>query len=356
MALAQHDQFMERYHYALCKEVEQFGQVFKPKMPIQTIFLGGGTPSTWPDRLLLDMFVKLKNRFSFAGKQEITIEVNPGTVRTEQLQLWKQIGINRLSIGVQTLNDDVLRRLNRHQTKDDVYFLLNHASTVFDNISVDLIVGFPDVTHDEWKYLLEEVVRWPITHVSVYCLTVHEETKLYFEYKCGNIAMPDDDEVATMYEWGVEFFETNNFIQYEVSNFARPGYESKHNLVYWERKLYKGFGLGACSFDGAVRSQNQKSLMEYINALESGQTVTIFEERLTEDQVRLEIIMLGLRTTQGVCCAQMFDEFSQEEKARRVEHIKWLKQNNFMYEKNGHLLLTSKGLVVEHEIIATFFS
>ncbi len=336
--------------------MEEFGLLMGQKMAIQTVFLGGGTPSTWPDTLILDMFAKLKDVFFFADAQEVTIEVNPGTVRREQLALWREIGINRLSIGVQSLNNEVLQSLNRYQTRDDVYFLLNNASPLFDNISVDLIVGLPGVVEQEWQLLLDEVIRWPISHISIYCLMLHEQTKLYYQHKKGDIDLPDDDEVAAMYEYAVNMLVCHGFEQYEVSNFARPGYESKHNKVYWSHDLYKGFGLGACSFDGVVRSQNIQSLMEYVDAVENKKTTTVFEERLTDDQKRLEIIMLGLRTTYGVSCAQMLDELSDDKKEHCKQHIEWLKQHNFMREHNGRIHLTPKGMVVEHEIVARFFA
>jgi len=347
---------MERYNNALCKEIEQFGKLLLRKRSIETIFLGGGTPSTWPDHLLLDMFAKLRNVFTFAATHEITIEINPGTIRVEQLELWKQVGINRLSIGVQTLDDKVLHRLNRHQTNNDVYFLIEHAPSIFDNISIDLIIGLPGVEKAAWKGLLKEVVSWPITHISLYCLTVHKQTKLYFETQIGSIKIPDDDYVADLYAWSVARLEQHGFNQYEVSNFARTGYESRHNMMYWQRKPYKGFGLGACSFDGTSRLQNQKNIMGYMYALEEEQSVTQFEEQLTSEQVQLEIIMLGLRTIKGVNYAQLMEGISEKERLRRVYYIEWLKQHNFMYDYDGCLRLTPKGMAVEHEIVATFFS
>ncbi len=356
IALSEHNDFMKRYHNALSSEIENFSALVSSKLPIQTIFLGGGTPSTWPDDLLLDMFVKLKDVFSFSENAEVTIEVNPGTVRREQLEMWRKIGINRLSIGIQTLNDEVLRRLNRHQTKEEVYCLLDCALKVFKNISVDLMIGLPGVSSKEWRSLLEEVITWPITHISIYSLMVHEETKLFYERKQGLISLPHDDEVASMYEIAVNLLSGHGFEHYEVSNFAHPGYESKHNNAYWNYDVYRGFGLGACSFDGAVRRQNSKRLMDYIEKVERNEATVVFEEQLTEEQVQLEKIMLGLRTKKGVDYLQLFKGLSCQEVARTKKYIKWLKQHNFIIENDEMFRLTTKGLVVEHEIIARFFS
>jgi len=347
---------MERYTKALCTEIELFKNELISKTSIKTIFIGGGTPSTWPNDLLLDTSGRLKDVFNFNKMEEVTIEINPGTVHLQQLTLWKQIGINRLSIGIQCLNDNILRKLNRRHTKKDVYFLINKACKEFNNISIDLILGLPFVDEGMWKELVREVVTWPIQHISIYTLAVHKPTKLFFDLQSGCIKIPDDDVVADLYEWSVNFLKDNGFDQYEVSNFARAGYESKHNIAYWKRLPYKGFGLGACSFDGKMRTQNQKNLLTYLSLLEAHEPVIDFKEELTQEQETLEFIMLGLRTIKGVSYDDLVGDVSEKEKSRRDKYITCLKTNNLMYESEGQLILTTKGMVVEDEIVATFFS
>ncbi len=183
VALAGHDAFMERYHKALSAEIERYAREHKSSQPLQTLFFGGGTPSTYPPHLLLDMFGTLNNVFTFASDAEISLEVNPGTVTQEKIETWKHVGINRLSIGVQSLNDGVLKRLNRHQSLADVISLFEMATPLFDNISVDMILGLPDVSVQEWKDSLLKIVQWPIKHLSLLFLTVHEDTPLYFGVK-----------------------------------------------------------------------------------------------------------------------------------------------------------------------------
>jgi oxygen-independent coproporphyrinogen-3 oxidase len=190
---------MERYHAALMQEIQTFAQQCGRKLPLDTIYIGGGTPSTWPDHLLLDTFGKLKSMFEINDQTEVTIEVNPGTVRIEQFELWKQAGINRISAGVQSLKDEALHKLNRMQSSKDVYFLLEHASKVIENISVDFILGLPDVSPDEWKTYLNEVVNWPINHMSMYFLMVHEQTPLYFKVKTNVVRLPKDETVVQLY-------------------------------------------------------------------------------------------------------------------------------------------------------------
>jgi len=351
VALASQDQFMGQYHDALKKEILQFAQLNDQKRPLDTIFFGGGTPSTYPDELLLDMFVILKRVCVFDQSSEISIEVNPGTVHTGQLALWKELGINRLSIGVQSLKDSVLKKLNRHQSQEDVYRLLKQASVYFDNLSVDLILGLPGVSEQEWKDLLAAVVSWPINHVSIYFLTVHESTPLYFKVKKEEIVLPCDDYMVDTYYWSLDFLAEHGFEQYELSNFARgKEFISRHNSVYWDRKPYKGFGLGACSFDGRYRLQNEKSLMRYMQAIHEEKDCTIMAEKLTEEQIRLEKIMLGLRRAQGVTVDDLAEGLSVQQEKQLHEQVSVLKDKELLTEQKGKIFLTPQGLAVEHQV------
>lgn len=342
---------MGQYHTALKKEIELFAQHYNQKIPLDTIYMGGGTPSTYPDDMLLDMFGILRDVFIFDNQSEITIEVNPGTVRFEQLALWKSLGINRLSIGVQSLKDQVLKKLNRHQSARDVYDVLDNASQHFENLSVDFILGLPEISSDEWKDLLQKAMTWPITHISIYFLTVHEETPLYFGIQKKKITLPCDDDVVDLYYWSVDYLKQHGFEQYEISNFAKVGFQSRHNSMYWDRKPYKAFGLGACEFDGKSRFQNQKNLMAYIQGIENNDIITIFSESLTDQQIFLEKIMLGLRRTQGVPFEDLVYELAQDQKELIKQKLLWLEDNQFIVEKEGRFALTPKGLAVENDIV-----
>lgn len=350
VALAGHDHFMDQYHGALCREMKKFAQACSSRLQLDTVYMGGGTPSTYPDHLLLDMLGTLRDTFEILPHTEITIEVNPGTVRDEQLRVWKELGINRLSIGVQSLKDSVLKDLNRHQSVADVFRLLERGGTVFNNMSVDLIIGLPGVSDEEWKSFLKTIVMLPIMHISLYFLTVHEGTALYFRVQKKQVALLPDDAMVDTYLWSVDFLETQGFMQYEVSNFARPGYESRHNMVYWQRKPYKGIGLGACSFDGNSRLQNEKNLMKYLQKSESDEDVTVFHETLTLQQVYIEKMMLGIRQKKGVDFAQVVQGLTQQESDAVRERIEYLKQGGFITECDNQVMLTPKGLSVENQI------
>ncbi len=352
VALASHDQFMERYHKALKKEIEHSGENYNDRRSIDTIFFGGGTPSTYPDDLLLDMFDTLKKNFSFDANSELSIEVNPGTVRKEQLALWQKLGINRISIGVQSLKDQVLNSLNRLQTAESVHELLKIAPNHIANISVDLILGLPDVSEDEWKSLIKQAVTWPIKHISVYFLTVHEDTPLYFKVHTNRVSLPSDDTMVRLYEWTVRVLSDHGFERYELSNFCKLGYESRHNSVYWERKPYMAFGLGACSFDGMQRFQNEKNLLKYMKGVEEEVDIVSFSEDLTPDQICLERLMLGLRRRVGISWQDLFEYQSDKKKKKLRETVARLKQQKLIDEEEGRLKLTTAGMVVENEIIA----
>lgn len=352
VAIASHDEYMNQYHKALLLEISRFAEQYAPKkLSIETLYIGGGTPSTYPSDLLLDTFDMLKSIMEFSPMSEITIEVNPGTVSIEQLDVWKSVGINRISIGVQSLNDMVLKKLNRHQSSEDVLMAIKHISERFSVVSIDLILGLPGISVDEWKAIVGKVVSWPISHISVYFLMVHENTPLYFGVKSNKITLPCDDEVVDLYFWTIDFLASHGFDQYEISNFARRGNRSRHNSVYWERKPFKGFGLGACSFDGRTRFQNQKNLMVYMKEIDNGQSVTIFSETLSREQVWLETIMLGLRQTKGIIVQTLYDSLTSEERDKVSAKIGWLEQQGLVLNNEGALRLTPRALALENEVI-----
>lgn len=350
VALASHDQYMERYHAALCAEIEAFG-VDSPCQTLDTVYMGGGTPSTYPPDLLLDMFSRLKRVFSLHERTEVTLEVNPGTVTTDKLAVWKQAGINRISMGVQSLKEKSLHALNRMQTTQDVYRLLEQAQGVIDNVSVDFILGLPGVSPLEWKNYLLEVVTWPITHISIYFLMVHEDTPLYFKVRTNKVSLPKDEVIVDLYHWSCDLLNNHGFVQYEVSNFAKHGHESRHNTVYWDRKPYKAFGLGACAFDGTSRFQNEKSLINYLQKIEQKESAVVFFEQLTRAQIRLEKIMLGVRRKEGIRVQELLSDLSADDVDEIKKRVVVLQDRALIKEVDGSIVLTRAGLIIENEIV-----
>ena len=333
------------------KELETFFDERLESVPLKTVFFGGGTPSTYPEELLEETITLLQKRAGFAPDYEMTIEVNPGTVTPEKLHTWKRCGINRLSIGVQSLNDELLKKLNRHQKAADVYALIDAGTALFDNLSIDLIIGLPGVSQEEWKRLVTTVSAWPIQHVSMYFLTVHEDTQLYFGVQRKSIILPPDDEVVDLYRWTIEQFAKVGLEQYEISNFGRKGRQSQHNTVYWERKPYKGCGLGACSFDGTRRFQNEKNLLNYMNSAINNGTVVVFVESLNDYQAWLERLMLGLRQIKGVAVDSVLSYLESSRAELFLQKVQELETANLIRCEQGNIALTPVGLSVANEII-----
>ncbi len=355
VAIASHESFMQQYNQSLCKEIKDFKGSFDACKPLKTLYFGGGTPSTYPLPLLKEMFTQLREVIHFDATTEVTFEVNPGTVPEGALEVWKELGINRLSIGVQSLKDTVLQGLNRHQTKVDVITLLQKTESVFENVSVDFIVGLPGVSPEEWKAMIIEAMSWPITHISVYFLMIHEKTPLYFKVKQNSVILPPDDEIIDLYYWTVDILEQHGFHRYELSNFAKKGFESQHNQAYWERKAYKGFGLGACSFNGQFRFQNNKNLRNYFEAVEQGENLVYESEEITLQQVTIEKIMLGLRQVKGVDVDNVLQDFSLKQQQHFKEKSNWLEEQGLVKQEGGRLFLTPRGFVVENEVAVNLF-
>lgn len=356
VAMASHEQFMQDYHKALMAEIDLFLPYASADRRLQTIYFGGGTPSTYPAELLLDTFGMLRKHFEFDEHTEVTIEVNPGTVTPDLLQAWHRAGINRLSIGVQSLKDVVLKSLNRHQTKKDVEQVLADASVYFKNISVDFILGLPGVLDEEWKLMIHEAMNWPIKHISVYFLTVHEDTPLYFKVKTNRVSLPPDDGTIDLYDWTVATLQSYGFERYELSNFAKKGFESRHNMAYWDRKSYKGFGLGACSFNGSVRFQNVKNLGKYIELLGKGQNGIEAVEQLTSAQIALEKIMLGLRQRKGLVVADYMKEATPAQQLHFFQGVQQLRLADLIEDGEDVIRLTPKGYALENEVALRLFS
>lgn len=353
VAYIQKDSLLEPYHQKMQKEIEVYAQNLPEKLDLQTIYFGGGTPSTYPDDLLLDTFGTLRKMSNFDKNIEITMEVNPGTVTREKLELWRNLGINRLSIGVQSLNERALKEVNRLQTTEDVHAVLQLAKGLFDNVSVDFILGLPNVTHEQWKDQMKQLVQWPITHVSIYFLMVHEFTPLYYRVQKKQVELAPDEELVELYAWTVDFLREHGIEQYEVSNFAKPGFESRHNTSYWSRKPFKGFGVGAWSFDGTRRYRNKKNLMLYMNQADKDDgSVIEFSEDLSVEQASLEKIMLDIRQAKGLSRVDYFEYISPEAHKEAQERIDRMCNDGLLKLQDDRLQLTARGCAVEQEIIA----
>lgn len=352
VALIQHEDFFERYHKALCHEIEIFAQSYNDKLPIKTIFLGGGTPSLYPLNLLEELFEKLHDLFDMHSVQEITIESNPADINQKKLAYWQSLGINRLSMGVQVLDNTVMHTLKRHQTTNDVLQALALAPNFFSNISCDLIIGLPGVSKKTWDFTLTTIVQAPIKHISLYFLTIHEKTQLFFALQNQTLSLPEQEDVIQIYRDSIDYVKQHNLFQYEISNFANPGYESIHNQAYWNRKSYQGIGLSAASFDGVIRTTNHNNIEKYLQSIEDEDRLPISSvEQLTQEQHLTEVVMLSLRQKKGLDLHSVLYWINGEKKAQLQRNLSLLIEHGYMQIEDERICLTSNGIMCENEVV-----
>ena len=324
----------EVYVEALLKEWDTRKREIKE--PIRTIYLGGGTPSTLDARDIQ----RLLEAIGTQETEEITMEINPGDASPEYLKALRQAGINRLSIGIQSFKDEQLRLLGRRHTAVQAIEAVHQAQQAgFDNISIDLMYALPGQTKGIWNADISIALHLGVQHISSNGLMYEEGTALSRMRDLGQIEAIDEDTENEMYDMLCKRLKKAGFVHYEVSNFALPGYEAKHNSSYWNNTPYIGIGAGAHSYVGNVRSWNPNNLDAYIRGIQSG-TLRRESETLTEQDLYNERIMLGLRTSQGV---------RREEIQANIDH--WLENKLLCETQDGRIVATQKGIHILNVII-----
>ena len=287
--------YAEAYMACLYKELKMRAEELKDYV-FDTVYFGGGTPSYIPPKLILGAMNQIKKCFKLTDNPEITLELNPGTIGQAKVDTYKQAGINRFSIGLQTAIDEQLDDLGRiHNARDYVY-----ATNLLkgENFSTDVMLGLKNQTKDDVRKTIELAVKCGSKHISMYALTVEDGTPIYTDYLNGEL--PDSDEVAELYEYGYSLLKGYGYERYEVSNFAKVGYESRHNLNYWKRGEYIGVGLSASSFMRGKRFTNTFNLDEYMKCIISGFYPAVTSEDVEGWDAKFEYVMLALRTKYGV--------------------------------------------------------
>ena len=329
------------YIEMLLKEIEQYKRILKERQT-NTIFFGGGTPSILEGDAIVRIMEKLKELGNISETAEISIEANPGTVTEEKLRLWKQAGINRISFGLQSADNSELKQLGRIHTWEEFEANYHLARTCgFKNINVDLMSALPGQTVDTWRETMEKVTALEPEHVSAYSLIIEEGTPFYEVYDKHPELLPTEEEERAMYYETKTFLASKGYERYEISNYAKKGYECRHNLSYWERVDYLGLGLGAASLLGNVRKSNQTELVEYLKGNFSGE-----EEVLDETAAMEEYFFLGLRKMQGVNWVPY-----QKQYGKTVEQLTAEK----LIELDGnHIRLTELGIDVSNYVLAEF--
>ena len=286
--------YAEAYMACLYKELKMRGEELKSYV-FDTVYFGGGTPSYIPPKLIAGAMKQIRACFTLSEDVEITLELNPGTISESKVKTYKEAGINRFSIGLQTAIDEQLEDLGRiHNVRDYVY-----ATKLLEgeNFSTDVMLGLKNQTKDDVRKTIELAHACGSKHISMYALTVEDGTPIYTDYLNGEL--PDSDEVADLYAYGYSLLKEKGYTRYEVSNFALEGYESRHNLNYWKRGEYIGFGVAASSFMLGQRFTNTFDLDEYMKCIISGFYPAITCDKVTEGEAKFEYVMLGLRTRYG---------------------------------------------------------
>ncbi|MBI3592984.1 MAG: radical SAM family heme chaperone HemW [Nitrospirae bacterium] len=342
-------QVAEDYVNALCKEIELRKHAARD---IGTVFIGGGTPTVISGNEISKILNKVKETFSVRHDAEVTIEANPGTITEGKLAGLREAGVNRISIGIQSLDDHELTVLGRSHTSDDVLYAVTAARKAgFNNISVDLIYGIPGQNMETWVNTLLKAIELLPEHVSTYELTPEKNTPLSDDIKKGRLALPDEEIITEMYYKGIDILQAHGYAHYEISNFARPGYQCIHNLNYWNRGEYLGIGAGAHSFLNGRRTANVRDVFRYVESVNSGMIAVAEDIEITAKEALKELIFLGLRKTEGIDMSRMPD-IAKMLKSKAVDE---LIRHGLLETRDNCLCLTRKGLVLSNEIILRIF-
>ena len=346
------DDLHERYGEALCSELLQRASGGEQRA-LKTVFLGGGTPTLLSIPLLKQLFSICHSSFTISPYTEISIEANPGTVDRDKLAILLESGVNRLSIGVQSFNDLELKAIGRIHSAIEAIKAVEMAQEVgFSNLSLDLMYGLPGQSSKSWKTSLETAVSLGVTHLSLYNLTVEEETAIERMVREENLQLPGDEEIEIMDGMTSKYTAEAGFEQYEISNYAQTGYQSEHNINYWENRDYFGFGAGAVSCLQGSRRRNIANPKEYCRLVECGESVVIEEERLSPDASFRETVIMGLRMNRGVSLEMLERRYGiclEKYYGRTLQH---LIVKGMLERVKGSLRLTEKGRPFANRVMA----
>lgn len=353
---------MESYVKALIKEIE----LSKDKMEeylVDTVFVGGGTPSILEEKLICHVISVLKNNCNLADEYEMTIECNPGTVTEEKLLAYKNAGVNRLSFGLQSADNAELKSIGRIHTYEK--FLESYKLAVkcgFDNINIDLMSALPGQCVETYKATLEKIIRLNPKHISAYSLIVEEGTKMYQrveEAKAkGESTLPDEDEERKMYYLTKTMLEEAGFERYEISNYAKKGFKCRHNMGYWKRKNYIGFGIGAASLYKEERYSNISDINIYMEEMLKDsctlKSIEVNVQKLSKQEQMEEFMFLGLRMMSGVSIQKFEEQFSEKYEEIYGDVSEKLVKKGLLEQRGEYIKLTERGVDVSNYVMSEF--
>jgi len=330
---------------ALFKEMEMVRDQFPP---LDTVYLGGGTPSVLSVSQLQDVLTKVQENFTLLPDTEITVEANPGDLDPDFLKQLRDAGVNRINIGVQSFDPNVLDFLGRrHSVEQAVAATQASREAGFENVGIDLIYGVPGQAMDTWLNTLEQALLFVPEHLSCYQLTIEERTPLGRRHRAGEVTLPGEDQQYDFFMKTSELLENAGYIHYEVSNFAKGmQFASRHNQKYWDHTPYLGLGPAAHSFRNNQRWWNYRSLDQYIRSIESGNPPVEELETLTGEQLRFEAFSLGLRTKKGICLQDFAHRYQCHLLSEKKTILDQLEEDGLVSVENGYLSPTRSGLAI----------
>ena len=348
------EELKRRYISALINEIEIYGRKIKD-VELISIYVGGGTPTVLEGEQLSEILSSCFNNFPVAEKAEITIEVNPGTIYGDKISELLQAGVNRISIGGQSFNDRVLKKIGRTHSKEDIiktYQLARCAG--LKNINVDLMFGLPGLSKKEFEKTLKELLVLRPEHISLYALTIEPDTPFYEFVESGRIRLPSDGFCSELFVSAIDLFSENGYEHYEISNFAIPGKRCIHNELYWKNKSYLGIGAGATSYLDNKRYQNYRDLEQYINLLENGILPIRYQEILPLKERMAETIILRLRLMEGLNRYDFRREFQIPVEKIFYMPLQTLLEQGLLEDNGTNYLLTKKGILLANNVFIQF--
>ena len=340
-----------KYVESLIKEIRLSAKKYKDYL-VKTIYIGGGTPSCLDLGEITKISKAIYSNFNVDGKCEFSTEANPNSLTFEKCIEFKNAKINRVSVGLQSYDNKILKSLNRIHTKQDfVNAISNLKLAGFSNINADIILGTPFMTFFRLKSTLKKLSKLNLPHISCYSLILEEKTKLYNQVKSKEIKIPTDEKTVKFYDFCVKYLKKHGYYRYEVSNFSKLGYECKHNLVYWNLGNYLGLGLSSHSKIGNVRFNNFDNFESYYEALDSGKLPIENENELEMSDIKEEYIMLKLRENSGINLLEYQQKFGEDLLKIKEKQIDFLLKNNFIEKTCENLFATDLGFKVLNKII-----
>lgn len=340
-SIADRNESMPRFMIALINEIQRC-DIENNTWTFDTLFIGGGTPSLLEPKDIEALLKALDHKFNLSKLKEITLEVNPGEAPIDKLKAFRDLGINRLSIGVQSLEPGLLKFLTRIHGPEEVYTTFDSARKAgFDNINCDMIFNIPGQSLSIWQRDIKTMLSLEPDHFSCYSLTVEKGTQLYLTVAQGLITMPEDDWSADLYSWTQSNMAEAGFEQYEISNWAKPDYSCRHNLHYWRIDPYLAFGPSAHGFDGYKRWNNVRNLDLYLKRIEAGESPCENITVITDKELTNELLGFGVRISEGVDLNRIPISLRKEVfDSINIGKEKW---GSYFIEENGRLRLTSRG-------------